>query len=86
MPVNDSLNNMVCTNTSEAYGLLLTGLGYSFVPGHLLMQHPDLLFCRWKESPKAPFGVYYRKNADADKSSEIHAFMETAQSVYSREQ
>ncbi len=61
LPVNDHVVNYNCSNNAEAYGLILAGFGFCMVPGHLLMPHPELSFLRWKTSPEAPMGIYYRR-------------------------
>jgi len=63
LPVNDHVINYNCSNNAEAYGLILAGFGFCMVPGHLLIPHPELVFLKWKTSPIAPMGIYYRKGA-----------------------
>ena len=75
VPVNDALDNIVSANTNEAYGLVLAGLGYCFVPMHLLMEHPRLVAYPWDESPSAPFGVYYRKDLSDKKKDIVRCFI-----------
>ena len=82
VPVNDNLDNCICINTSEAYALVLSGFGYSLIPEHLIMKHPDLIFLNWKESPHSAFGVYYRKESAADKSSALVRFLDIARKHY----
>ncbi len=78
IPVNDNLDNYICSNTNEAYGLVLSGLGYAMIPEHLIMMHPDLVFLNWIESPHSGFGIYYRRESGKNKSSALVKFMELA--------
>ncbi|MBR1741046.1 MAG: LysR family transcriptional regulator [Lachnospiraceae bacterium] len=82
VPVNDELDNIICINTNEAYPLVISGFGYSLIPEHLLMPHPDLVFLKWKESPHSAFGIYYRKEAAKDKASALAHFVKTAKALY----
>ena len=60
VPINDNADNILCSNTNEAYALVLAGLGYSMVPEYLRMNYLDLLYLKWVESGHSPFGVYYK--------------------------
>ena len=82
VPVNDDLDNVICINTNEAYPLIIAGFGYSLIPEHLIMEHPDLVFLKWKESPHSAFGAYYRKDAGKDKSSALAEFLRIAKNLY----
>lgn len=84
VPVNDELDNSICINTNEAYSLVISGFGYSLIPEHLLMWHPDLVFLKWKESPHSAFGIYYRKDAIKDKTSALSHFAKTAKALYEK--
>ena len=84
LPVNDDLDNSICTNINEAYALVLSGFGYSFVPEHLVMEHPELVFLKWKESPHSAFGLYYRKDAVGEKTSALRKFIDISQSLLSK--
>ncbi len=64
LPVNDTLDNLICSTASEAYALVRAGFGYAMVPEFLLQEHEDVLTLNWQESPHAPFGVYYRRHRD----------------------
>ena len=75
VPVNDDLDNAICSNANEAYGLLLAGFGYAYLPEHEIMQHPDIVTFSWDESPHAPFGIYSKTSALKDKSSPEYAFI-----------
>lgn len=77
--VNENLDNVLCSNVSEAYGLVLAGLGFAFVPGHLVMPHPDICILPWAESSSAPFGVYYRSQDLKDRDSLTHAFLKASE-------
>ena len=76
VPVNDTLDNVICSNINEAYGIVLAGIGFALIPDHLIMDHPDLLFLDWKESPHASFGIYHRKIEN--KESPLHLFLKSA--------
>lgn len=80
IPINDACDNVMCTYVSEAYGLVRCGIGFTFVPEHMSIDDPDILSLDWKESPRAPFGIYHNK-ADR-KNSLSHAFIEAAKAVY----
>ncbi len=75
VPVNDELDNIICATTSEAYNLALAGAGFSLIPEHLALPHKELVFLQWKESPHAPMGIYYRRQAAIDKNSAICKFL-----------
>lgn len=82
VPVNDNQDNCICINTNEAYGLVLSGLGYAFIPEHLIMEHPELVFLKWTESPHSGFGIYYRKEANDNKSSALTHFLKLSKEYY----
>lgn len=82
VPVNDSLDNIVCSSASEAYALILAGAGYALIPDHLIMRHPDLKFLQWTESPHAPFGIYCKNAAYRDSSSTVRSFINSADSYF----
>lgn len=82
VPVNDELDNIICNNANEAYGLVIAGAGYAFIPRHLVIDHPDLEFWKWKETPLAPFGLYYRKTQAARQNIFIKDFIQTAKTIY----
>lgn len=75
VPVNDEMVNAICSNANEAYGLLLAGYGYAFLPEYEIMNHPDLVTFRWAESPHAPFGIYSKTSAAKDKKSMEYSFI-----------
>lgn len=82
VPVNDDLDNAVCSNANEAYGLVLAGFGYAFIPEHQFMPHPDLAIFRWENSPHAAFGIYSRKDVPTEKSAVLKSFIRNAKAVY----
>ena len=82
VPVNDDLDNAICSNANEAYGLLLAGFGYTFLPGFEIMDHPDLITFKWAESPHAPFGIYSKVSTAKDKKSMEYAFIQLAKEIY----
>ena len=86
VPANEDLDNIICANSNEAYGLVIAGAGYSFIPSHLLMKHPDLLFWEWTETPHAPMGIYYHKPEHGADIKDIRDFIRYAQKIYPVEQ
>ena len=85
VPVNDDLDNTICSNANETYGLLLAGFGYAFLPGFEVIDHPDLVTFKWSESPHAPFGIYSKASATKDKKSMEYAFIHFAKEIYTPE-
>lgn len=83
VPVNDEMVNAICSNANEAYGLLLAGYGYAFLPEYEIMNHPDLVTFRWAESPHAPFGIYSKTSAAKDKKSMEYSFINISKELYS---
>lgn len=81
IPVNDELDNMLCTTISEAYNLVLAGAGFALIPEHLALPHKELAFFQWKESPHAPMGIYCRREILHDKNSVICRFISEAQTI-----
>ncbi len=78
VPVNDELDNIRCATTSEAYSLALAGAGFSLIPEHLTLPHRDLAFLPWEESPRAPMGIYCRRQASSDRNSAVRVFIRIA--------
>ncbi len=74
IPVNDALDNIVCSTTAEAYALVEAGFGYAMIPKFLLKDSGSFLNVTWKESPHAPFGIYYQPLAD--KKSNLSVFID----------
>lgn len=81
IPVNDELDNMLCTTISEAYNLVLAGAGFALIPEHLALPHKELAFFQWNESPHAPMGIYCRREILHDKNSVICRFISEAQTI-----
>ena len=75
--------NAICSNANEAYGLLLAGYGYAFLPEYEIMNYPDLVTFRWAESPHAPFGIYSKTSAAKDKKSMEYSFINISKELYS---
>ncbi|MCR4610278.1 MAG: LysR family transcriptional regulator [Lachnospiraceae bacterium] len=81
LPVNDDVDNAICSNANEAYGLLIAGFGYAYLPEHEIMKHPELVTFKWTESSHAPFGIYSKSSVLKDKSSSEYAFIKNAKEV-----
>ncbi len=82
VPVNDDMDNAICSNANETYGLLLADYGYAYLPEHQIMKHPDIVTFKWLQSPHAPFGIYSKTSAVKDKSSSEYSFIQTAIELY----
>ena len=78
VPVNEDIDNAICSNACEAYGLLLANFGYALLPGHEILDHKDLVTYKWEESPHAPFGIYTKSSVLKDKTSLEYAFIQLA--------
>ena len=78
VPVNEEVDNAICTNATEAYGLLLANYGYALLAGYEILQHKDLITFKWEESPHAPFGIYSKSTVLKDKSSMEYEFIQIA--------
>lgn len=78
VPVNEEVDNAICTNATEAYGLLLANYGYALLAGYEILQHKDLVTYKWEESPHAPFGIYSKSTVLKDKSSMEYEFIQIA--------
>ena len=78
IPVNDKLNNILCSFASEVYALVKAGFGFAFVPDYLAIPDPDLIFYPFKETHHAPFGIYYRKESLQAKDSAVSQFLQGA--------
>lgn len=79
VPVNDTLDNVICSNVNEAYGLVLAGIGFALIPEHLIISHPDLLFIDWTESPQSSFGIYHRKVENRE--SPLYYYIQNAKTL-----
>lgn len=82
IPINDELNNILVTNASEAYALVLAGAGFALLPHYLLMKHPDLKFLDWKESPHTQLGIYCRNDQTYNSRSAVEDFIRNAQALF----
>lgn len=60
LPVNESLDNIICNSADEAYTLVEAGFGYAMIPDFLLRVSSKTVVVNWQESPHAPFGIYYQ--------------------------
>ena len=78
VPVNEEVDNAICTNATEAYGLVLANYGYALLAGYEILQHKDLITFKWEESPHAPFGIYSKSTVLKDKSSMEYEFIQIA--------
>ena len=82
LPVNETVMNTITADAHEAYTLVLAGYGFSMVPGHLLMPHPELAFLKWKTSPTSPMGIYHGKGK-AKENPVLLKFLRIAKDLYS---
>ena len=78
-PVNDDLENIFVSSAEEALLLVRAGAGFALLPYYQTMGADDLAVMQWIESPKAPFGIYYRK-ADVREEG-VERFMRVAREV-----
>ena len=46
VPVNEDIDNAICSNACETYGLLLANFGYALLPGYEILENPDLITYR----------------------------------------
>ena len=83
LPVNEKLDNILCSFASEVYGLVKAGFGFAFVPEYLAVPDKDLVFYPFKETHHAPFGIYYRKESLEAKDSAVTQFLAQAERVFS---
>lgn len=79
IPVNDELDNIICMDSSESYSLLLSNLGFAFLPMHQLNKNVDLLAFEWEESPQNSFGIYTRTSVLKNPESLEQAFISIAE-------
>lgn len=82
VPVNENVDNAICTNANEAYGLLLANYGYALLAGYEILDNKDLVTFKWEESPRAPFGIYSKTSVLKDKTSMEYAFIQNAKEMY----
>ena len=80
IPVNDELNNVICSNINEASALIVAGFGYCLIPEYLNLGHPEILYLKWTESKKAPFGIYYRK--PENRNDPLNRFVKICKEYY----
>jgi len=78
LPINDNVDNAICSDSNETYGLILAGFGYAYIPEHEIIEHPDLKVFAWEESPHAPFGIYSKASALKDRTSPEYTFIHNA--------
>ncbi len=83
LPVNDSLDNLICASTAEAYAFVEAGLGYAMIPSFLLRDSKNTIAVKWEESPHAPFGLYYRMLKN--KKSHLFVFLESIKAYYNKD-
>ncbi|MBO4909653.1 MAG: LysR family transcriptional regulator [Lachnospiraceae bacterium] len=81
VPVNEDVDNAICTNANEAYGLLLANFGYALLAGYEILEHRDLVSFKWEESPHAPFGIYSKASVLKDKASIEYTFIQNAKEI-----
>lgn len=84
IPVNDKLNNILCSFASEVYTLVKAGFGFAFVPQYLSIPDKDLIFYPFKETHHAPFGICYRKESLETKDSAVSQFLKSAEEIYKK--
>lgn len=84
LPVNEKLNNIVCYFAAEVYALVKSGFGFAFVPEYLEFSDKELIAYPFKETHRAPFGIYYRKESLEASESAVSQFLRTAETLYLR--
>ncbi len=82
LPVNDKLENIICSFASEVYVLVKAGFGFAFVPEYLAVPDKEIVFYPFEETRRAPFGIYCRKESLAQKESATAAFVKKAEEIY----
>lgn len=82
LPVNDKLENIICSFASEVYALVKAGFGFAFVPEYLAVPDKEIVFYPFEETRRAPFGIYCRKESLAQKKSAVAAFVKRAEEIY----
>ena len=82
LPVNETVMNIMTADAHEAYTLVLAGYGFTMIPGHLLMPHPELVFLEWKTSPTAPMGIYHGKGK-AKENPALLNYLRISKGLYS---
>ena len=71
LPVNNKLNNIICENVNEAYGLVKAGFGFALVPEFQVVEDEGILTLPWLETPRNDFGIYYFNGADLSLTKEF---------------
>lgn len=84
LPVNEKLDNILCSFASEVYGLVKAGFGFAFVPEYLAIPNKELVFYPFKETHRAPFGIYYRKESLESQDSAVSVFLKTAEEIFNQ--
>ena len=82
VPVNDDIDNAICANANETYGLILAGFGYAYLPEHEIIEHPGIVTFSWVDSPHAPFGIYSKSSVLKDNLSSEYAFIQIAKEIF----
>lgn len=82
LPVNEKLDNIICSYASEVYGLVKAGFGFAFVPEYLAVPDKEIVFYPFKETKHAPFGIYYRKESLENKDSAVSKFVKKSEEVF----
>ncbi|MCR4790497.1 MAG: LysR family transcriptional regulator [Treponemataceae bacterium] len=78
IPVNEKLDNIICSFASEVYALVKENFGFALVPEYLAIPDRDLVFYPFKETHRASFGIYYRKESLEAKDSAVSHFLQEA--------
>ncbi|MBR1402742.1 MAG: LysR family transcriptional regulator [Treponema sp.] len=82
IPVNEKLDNVLCSFASEVYALVKADFGFAFVPEHLAIPDKELIFYPFKETRRAPYGIYYRKESLEAEESAVARFLEKAEELF----
>ena len=80
IPVNEELENSLCSYTTETYALIKSGFGFAFVPEYLALPDEELVIFPYKETRLAPFGIYARKDSLEENGSAAKSFVSYAKS------
>lgn len=81
VPLNDNDDLTICTSSSEAYSLALSGVGAAVLPRHLIVPFPMLRLIPITDSQVHVYGVYYNKLTAGDF---IKEFVSVAQRVFGK--
>ncbi|MGN0193686.1 MAG: LysR family transcriptional regulator [Pseudoramibacter sp.] len=85
IPVNDTFQNLIVTNSTEAYALVLAGAGFCLLPEYLTIPDKALKILKWAESPKAPLGLYADAQVYQDRASSVRKFIDIARGLYANQ-